>query len=368
MHNLKLYIDDMERIVPCDRLLRDTCGNEFSVVLFVWRIDYAPPLGKFGESGGDSENHHSSFSCLEIHVRHSEEYCIEPQSSESSLIMTEKTIDVKGIEFYTLYEQPPNEPKDAPLVLLSHALMANHRMWDATVSALTQGGYRTLRYDHIGHNKTPVPESYSPTEPAYHFDDFTHHMRELVREVTGSTKVHTIIGCSMGGVLALRYAMLYPSDVENVISCDAPGLTSLEEAKPLWSQRLELFEQDVKSGQDTLCHKTVERWLPGSDPQTLEMRAAALQQVKTCSLDGYKICADAIRDFDYLEQLDAVRAKSMVLVGSEDSAVGPKSVLEDVASRIKDCEYVMVQGAGHLPPMHRPDEFNTIMLGFLGKQ
>lgn len=282
--------------------------------------------------------------------------------------MSEKVIDVKGIEFYTLYEQPPNEPKDAPLVLLSHALMSNHRMWDATVIALNKAGYRTLRYDHIGHNKTPVPESYSPTEPAYHFDDFTHHMRELVRGVTDSTKVHTIIGCSMGGVLALRYAMDYPSDVENVISCDAPGLTSLEEAKPLWTQRIELFEQDVKSGQDTLCQKTVERWFPGSDPQTLEMRAEALQQVKTCSLDGYKICADAIRDFDYLEQLEAVKARTMVLVGSEDSAVGPKSVLKDVANRIKGSEYVFVEGAGHLPPMHRPEKFNEIMLGFLGNK
>ncbi|GAB7356472.1 hypothetical protein MBLNU459_g7235t1 [Dothideomycetes sp. NU459] len=282
--------------------------------------------------------------------------------------MTERIIDIKGIEFYTLYEQPPNAAQDAPLVLLSHALMSNHKMWDSTVSALNKAGYRTLRYDHIGHNKTPVPHSYSPTEPKYHFDDFTHHMRELVRESTGSTKVHTVIGCSMGGVLALRYAMLYPRDVECVISCDAPGLTTLEGAKSIWTQRIELFEQDNKSGQHMLCQKTVERWVPGSDAQADTVRAIALEQVKTCSLDGYKICVDAMCDFDYLEQLDAVRARSLVLVGSEDGAVGPRSVLEDVANRIKDCEYVMMQGAGHLPPMERPDDFNKVMLEFLGKK
>lgn len=286
----------------------------------------------------------------------------------------EQIITVEGISYFTLHGVPNENPSDAPLVLLSHALMANHEMWKSTTTALHRAGYQTLVYDHIGHNRTPVPPSVDAREsstekPLYHFDDFTRHMRELVRQKTGSTHVHAIVGCSMGGVLALRYAMLYPSDVDVVISCDAPGLTSLEAAKPLWTERIRQLERDVQTGEEKLFRATAERWVPGNTPEDGDARAAALEMVRRCSLGGYRICADAIRCYDYTEQLKEIkRARCMVLVGSEDSAVGPPEVLEDVARRIDGAEFVRVEGAGHLPPLQRSGEFNRTMLEFLRKR
>lgn len=280
----------------------------------------------------------------------------------------ERIIPIEGINYYTLHTTPTHTPNNK-LVLLSHALMANHTMWTRATAALISTGYTTLAYDHIGHNNTPAPQSYtsSPDDPAYHFDTLTRHMRELVRAVTGQTKVYAVIGCSMGGVLALRYAMLYPSDVSVVLSCDPPGLTSLPAAKPLWGQRIRQFEADVADGDDSLCRATAERWVPGSDAESVGAREEVLGMVRTCGIDGYRICADGIRGYDYVEALGGVRARCMVLVGSEDGAVGPRSVLEDVAGRIGGCEFVWLEGAGHVPPVHRGREFNRVMLEFLGK-
>jgi 3-oxoadipate enol-lactonase len=293
----------------------------------------------------------------------------------------EAHIEIDGINYYTLFESPPNTSNEngneqAPLILLSHALMSNHLMWDRTVTALNQAGYATLRYDHIGHNKTPPPSG-SKAKDFYHLDDLTRHAHELVTAVTGQPKVKAVIGCSIGGVLALRCAMLFPQDVEKVISIAGPGIKTPEPAKKAWSERIEVFESDVQNGTDKLCHATVARWFPGQKPEDDLIREESLGHVKTCSLQGYKTLADTIRNYDYESEVAmagwggigmgwAEKVKCLVVAGVEDSAVSPE-VLEGIAGKLPGAEFKRVEGAGHLPPMHRAREFEGVAVGFLGK-
>lgn len=270
------------------------------------------------------------------------------------------------IEYNTVLEGPPNKP----LVVLAHALMADLRMWDSTVKALTQSGYRTLRYDYVGHGGTHdrVPLSRrrrgsEVTDIPFRFDEFTKHLREIVLRATGQEHIHAIIGCSMGGVLALRFAMLYPSAVSRVVSCDAPGLTSLEKAKPLWKERVEEFQQH---GVEDLAHKTVERWFP--EPCTQAIKDAALVQTRSCTFEGYSICAEAIQNYDYEGQLAKVKVKTLILAGDKDSSIGPPEVLQKVADGIKHAQYVQIKDSGHLPPMHQPEEFESVVIKFLEKK
>jgi len=85
---------------------------------------------------------------------------------------------ISGHPFHILHEGPSS----APLVVLTHALMANLHMWDSTVQALHSAGYSTLRYDHVGHGLTPVPTQ------AYHFDDFTRHIHEMTQKLAFGSK------------------------------------------------------------------------------------------------------------------------------------------------------------------------------------
>ena len=59
--------------------------------------------------------------------------------------MAENNVDVEGINYYTIYELPDTQDKNAPCVLLVHALMSNLHMYDNTVQALHAAGYATLR-------------------------------------------------------------------------------------------------------------------------------------------------------------------------------------------------------------------------------
>ena len=288
--------------------------------------------------------------------------------------MAEQNVDVEGINYYTLYELPDSQDKDAPCILLVHALMSNLHMYDATVKALHGAGYSTLRYDHVGHHNTPPPQTKTTNQRrmslggplAYHMDDLTRHMHQLVKARTGQTHLKAVIGCSIGGVLALRYAMMFPKDVNQVISVAAPGVTAPKDKAPLWSQRIQLFEEDQEAGTDKLCHATVNRWFPGNTAEDDEIRAESLKHVKSCSIQGYKLLADTIRNFDYADEVANIqKVRCLVGGGTEDGAI-ELDVLEDAASKIKGAQFVKLQGAGHLPPMHKVQQFNELMLPFLG--
>ncbi|KAJ5097158.1 hypothetical protein N7456_007879 [Penicillium angulare] len=269
----------------------------------------------------------------------------------------EHFITVNSIIYYVRYEGN----KENPLVILCHALMANNSMWDATVPALHQAGFSTLRFDHVGHNLTTFnsPEAASKK---YHFDDFVSHIYTLVQKVAAPGKVpFAFIGCSIGGVLALRYAQMYPGALDKVISCDAPGLSTIEAAKPLWISRMAQFKAE---GVENLAKATVERWFP--EPCLDSVREGMLEQTRSCTLEGYQACAMAVMNYDYFPGLKNIEKEHvLVLAGENDSAIGPREILVNVAKEIPNAKYVLMKGVGHLPPYHDPEGFNKIMLDFL---
>lgn len=266
-------------------------------------------------------------------------------------------MEIDGIKFHVLHEGDPAKP----LVVLCHALMSNLHMWDSTVVALHQAGYSTLRYDHVGHGRSDAPAT--DRVGRIHFDNFCEHIHAMVERATPGRPPFGFVGCSMGGVLALRYAMLYPGTLRKVMNCDAPGMTALEESKPKWRERISLFRDQ---GVEALAKATVQRWFPDPCPQSV--REEAFKQNITCTLAGYVTCAEGIMNYDYYSELGEIQQEDvMVLAGENDEAIGPPEILMDVAAKVKGAEHVVMKDTGHIPPMHRAEEFEQIMLRFLSR-
>ncbi|KAJ5602031.1 hypothetical protein N7510_011565 [Penicillium lagena] len=273
--------------------------------------------------------------------------------------MESKLITLDSINYYVLHEGA----KDRPLVILCHALMANHHMWDSTVGDLHKAGFSTLRFDHIGHNKTTFSTSEAATRE-YHFDDVVRHIHELVQRVAPGQAPFGFVGCSVGGVLAIRYAQMYPGTLNKVMSCDAPGLTSLEVAKPLWKARISQFQNE---GVENLAKATVERWFP--EPCREEVRSGMLEQTRACTFEGYRACAIAVMNYDYFAELKRIEKEQvLVLAGANDTAIGPREILVNVANAIPGAKYILMENVGHIPPYHDSSGFNKIMLEFLGSK
>lgn len=274
-----------------------------------------------------------------------------------------QTVMVYSTPYYALLSGPSGP--NTPLVVLIHALMSSSRIFDSTVKALHVHGYRTLIFDLPGHGRTLPPASQKPGSVS--FDTICHDLHEIVAMTTSSEIPFAIVGCSIGGVLALRYHMLYPpppGQRTKILSMAAPGLSTLPEAPFKWAARLQKWRHDGHNRD--LTTETLARWFPEPLPADFNM-AKAREIVESCTLEGYELCVWATCHFDYTDELDSIKdgENVMILAGENDGNIGPRSVLEDASKRIQGSKYVLMKETGHIPPMHWPERFEKIMLDFL---
>lgn len=106
-------------------------------------------------------------------------------------------------------------PKDAPAIVLLHGSNADLSTWQPWTEAL-RGDYRVIRFDQIGHGLTGAAndDDYSP-------DRFVESV-ELVADKLG-LKQFVLAGNSMGGGIAMAYAMAHPDRLSGLVLVDAGG-------------------------------------------------------------------------------------------------------------------------------------------------
>jgi len=102
-------------------------------------------------------------------------------------------------------------------VVLLHGKNFNGAYWKTTIEALTEEGYRVIAPDQIGFGKSSKPVGYQFT-----FQQLALNTKNLL----DSLKIEKIdlLGHSMGGMLATRFALMYPGMVEKLVLENPIGL------------------------------------------------------------------------------------------------------------------------------------------------
>ncbi len=128
-------------------------------------------------------------------------------------------MNIRGLHtFVRTYGRPKKEA-----LLFLHGFTGTHATWNTVIKALEED-YFIIATDHIGHGQTEVPaeiERFSMEEQMKDIREILRHYRvEQVR----------IIGYSMGGRIALSFAVKYPSLVKQlIVESSSPGLQTEEE-------------------------------------------------------------------------------------------------------------------------------------------
>jgi pimeloyl-ACP methyl ester carboxylesterase len=110
----------------------------------------------------------------------------------------------------------PSAPNGRTAVLL-HGANFCAATWDRTIDVLRQAGYRVIAVDQIGFCKSSKPENYQ-----FSLQQLATNTNELLTSL-GIARA-TIIAHSMGGMLAMRYALMFPDAVEQLVLVDPIGL------------------------------------------------------------------------------------------------------------------------------------------------
>ncbi len=239
---------------------------------------------------------------------------------------------------------------DGPVVVLSHSLLSDHRMWDDAITALGDK-YRLLRYDTRGHGGSGA------TEPPYS----TSMLAEDVVGLLDALRLDTVhfMGLSMGGMIGQRLGAEHPTRVHSLVLANTTGAAG---PKAVWDERL---AQARHHGLGALVEPTLQRWFTAPylarKPVVIEtIRAAML----ATSLDGYVGCGSAVRDLDHAALLGRIAAPTLVISGEHDAGTTPDAG-RALAAAIPHARFELIRDASHLSAVEQPQVFYGLVRSFL---
>ncbi len=268
----------------------------------------------------------------------------------------------KDIETY--YEEDrPSGPGPFPLVVLIHGHSADLRMWQFQTPALVDAGFRVIRYDVRGHGKSAAPPS------GYIWENYSADLRDLLITTAlewpaPAGRAH-LVGSSMGGGIALQFALDHPERALSLTLVDTalPGFTYSEEFSDRVSELVDAVRREgVRQAFERL-------WLVDPLFDGIRRYPDRFQTLRDIVLDF--VAADyqpgAIPE-DYvpniIDRLSEIKAPTLILTG-EDDLPDFRLIAEILASNLPYSRALSLSGCGHLPPLEVPESFNDILVRFL---
>ena len=244
--------------------------------------------------------------------------------------------------YYQAYHA--NDRARKPLVLI-HGAGGDHLSWPSQIRRLS--GYRVYTPDLPGHGKSRGHGL--QRIPAY---------GERINNWLNELELPDIFlgGHSMGGAIALWTAIHHPERLKGLILIGSGAslpvnLSLIEElASP----------QGFPTAVDNIC-----RWSfsPKTESRLIdEVRKQMLKNRPTVLGGDFRAC-DA---YDLSEQLDQVKAPTLILVGEEDKMT-PMRFAEGLREGIRDAELQVIPGAGHMAPLEQPGKTADLIREFLEK-
>lgn len=233
---------------------------------------------------------------------------------------------------------------EGPVVVLSGSLGATLAMWDAQVEAL-RDGYRVLRYDHPGHDGSPLGELHGVASLA-------RAVLELLDELE-MERAH-FVGLSLGGAVGMQLARDAPERVDRlVLACTSPRFGEPK----VWDERIALVRS---GGMDAVAEVLLQRWFTPAFEDVQRFRAMLL----AIPPETYVRYCELLRELDLTGALGGIRAPTLAIAGAEDPT-SPPAAVEAMAAKIPDAGVVLIEGAAHLANVERPAEFNKALLAHL---
>jgi 3-oxoadipate enol-lactonase len=242
-------------------------------------------------------------------------------------------------------------PNDAPAIVFINSLGTDHRLWDAHADALVRD-YRIVRFDFCGHGASEPPRG--PVSIASFGDDVLALLDHLTID-----HAH-LCGCSLGGMIALWMAAERPARVARVVLANTGARIGTVEG---WNARIDTVRREGMAG---VVELVIGRFFGAEfrsrDPEAVARIAAMLGAVDP---RGYIAGCTALRDADLRAITKKVRAPTLVIAGSLDAAT-PRSMAEQLQAAIGGSRLVIIADAAHLTNIEKSDEFNAVLVDFLG--
>ena len=269
------------------------------------------------------------------------------------------------------------EKSNGKNVLLLHGKNFNGAYWETTMAALTRNGYRVIVPDQVGFGKSTKPGSYQ-----YSFHQLASNTKSLLDRL-GIEKV-TVLGHSMGGMLATRFTLMYPEMTEKLVLENPIGL---EDYKVLATYQTvhQAYESELKNTYEGYKNYQLEfyydnRWKPEYDRWLNLLAGWTLHDDYPVIAWNAALTSDMIFTQPVVYEFKNIKAPPLLIIGTRDrTAIGkdraPKDIQptmglynelgEKTRQQIPDARLVELDDVGHLPHIEVFDRFIEPLLNFL---
>jgi pimeloyl-ACP methyl ester carboxylesterase len=248
------------------------------------------------------------------------------------------------------YKIAYHEAGQGDVVILIHGLGADSRHWAANIGALSQN-FHVIALDLIGYGQSDKPLV------RYNVEYFVNCLHGFMNEL--KIPRASLVGNSLGGWIALDFAIRHAAMVDKLVLVDSAGLrpeTALKNPvgglKPLSSLNVRDFFDFMEANKAwatmDLGPNAFERHQQNGDSYTV---ASSVAEMATG------------REFEE-KKLNKVRAPTLIVWGRDDSLI-PLEHGEALHRGIAGSQLIVLDGTGHIPMVGKPAEFNGAVQKFL---
>lgn len=244
---------------------------------------------------------------------------------------------------------------DGPVVIFVHGIGGNRSNWADQLRSLS-GNYRAVAIDLRGYGDSQDPAG------SLDFFDFVEDISRTL-DCIGAKRAH-LVGLSMGGlVVQAFYARHRARALSLTLAACRPG------DRPVFDDPKRFAAERISSTASGEAAITVEKMLPrllGPNPSAHATRTirASLEALHP---EAYRKTMEARLSIAPFLDMSTIDVPTLVVAASHD-AVAPTTQMRAIADQIPGCRYEVVDDAGHLMNIEKPDEFNTVLASFLNTQ
>ncbi|MDF1794651.1 MAG: alpha/beta hydrolase [Thalassobaculaceae bacterium] len=242
-----------------------------------------------------------------------------------------------------------------PDLVLLHGLAGNSRTWEEQVAAFA-ADWRVTAWDAPGYGQSDTVE---PTVDAY-----AAVLAALVDAL--DLPPFVLLGHSMGGVVAGRFAGRYPDRLRSlVLSCTLLGRRQPAGTPLGEGYRARLADLETLSAEAYGTARAESMAAPGCDPAILKRLAGIAAETRR---DGLEAAMHVIAQADNSEALASLALPVLVLIGEQDRTATREltdAVVASLAAGAAAVRTVTLAGVGHAPYLEDTAGYNAALRAFL---
>jgi 3-oxoadipate enol-lactonase len=240
---------------------------------------------------------------------------------------------------------------DGPALVFVHGVGSTAAIWDRQLDAFSSA-YRTLAIELRGNGvPKPEPDPRAITREGYAAD---------VLAALDALRIEraTIIGCSLGGVVAFE---LWEQARERI---DAMVILGSFAAYPNARAYADGICSAVRAAgtMDVFARERASRL--GAMPQ--DRLRETLEQMASKNVASYLAATEATWTGDYRAMLATIDIPALVCAGENDT-IAPPALSREIADGIAGSQLVLIPHAGHVANADNPQAFNELLRGFLAR-